>query len=419
MKKYKNSLIKLSLVAFLSTSANALSLEEAVNIALENNHTLQMKDYDYKVSQKNIELNNANYLPKLDLSYSYNQKDKILSSQEKKEASFSATISYNLFNGFKDISNKESSKYLSKSSKYSLEALKQDTILNTKKSYINYLDKKNLEKTYENEYKLFSRQYEDTQNMYNQGLVSKNNLLQVKVNMSNAKQNLVRAKANTNIAKLELSNILGGMDLSSDSIENLKEISISKSIANKNLLEKRSELQALKMNIESLKKQKSANDSSYYPKIDTSFSYNRYYEDLSFTNNESLGINSQNIAKLSATWNLYNGGKDSAQNSIYKIQISKLMSQLAKTKLDINIQYENAKADLEVSLDNFQTANISLEQAKENYKLVSIRFKEGLSSTSDLIEANTLLTSSNQRYNKAYFDKYIALATLERVFEKK
>ena len=56
-------------------------------------------------------------------------------------------------------------------------------------------------------------------------------------------------------------------------------------------------------------------------------------------------------------------------------------------------------------------------QATENYEIVKNRFNEGIATTTDLTDANYLLTQSKQGYNKAYFDKYLAIATLDRIFE--
>ena len=46
------------------------------------------------------------------------------------------------------------------------------------------------------------------------------------------------------------------------------------------------------------------------------------------------------------------------------------------------------------------------------------RFLEGISTSTDLTDANYLLTQAKQGYNRAYFDKYLAISTLDRIFEK-
>ena len=121
---------------------------------------------------------------------------------------------------------------------------------------------------------------------------------------------------------------------------------------------------------------------------------------------------------LSASWNLYNGGLDEVKGNIYRTRYLKAKTQLVKTKLDIKLQFENASSNLEVAIENFNTATLSQEQAKENYKIIKNRFNEGISTSTDLTDANYLLTQAKQNLNRAYFDKFLAISTLDRIFEK-
>ncbi|KAB7886859.1 TolC family protein [Poseidonibacter ostreae] len=414
MKNIKTKLILISILtaSILAVNVNALNLSQAVDIALEKNLDIQAKNFDYLETVENVKLSDSDLLPKVGLDFSYNNRDEIAySTQADTDATLTAEVSYNLFNGFKNISDKNSSKFLSQSSKYSLSALKQDIILNTKTAYINYLDKHNALETYNSAYKLFVEQYDDSKNRYEQGLIAKNDLLQVQVNMSSAKQNITRAKGDLKTARNSLSNILGGMDLSSETIEKLNNTTLKISSYDTNLLDNRSEIQALNMNLEAIKQQKKSVKSSFYPKVDASLSHNQYFEDISDYKN-------QNIASLSASWNLYNGGFDETKGNIYRTRYLKAKTQLEKTKLDIKLQYENAISNLEVAIENFKTASLSKEQATENYQIVRNRFNEGISTNTDLTDANYLLTQAKQGLNRAYFDKFLAISTLDRIFEK-
>lgn len=414
MKKIK--LITLSLTAFLAVNLNALTLNEAVDIALKNNFDIQSKNYDYIESSENVKLNNSNYLPKLDAIYGFTNTNEANVGFESDEAVASLKLSYNLFNGFNDSASKESAIYLAESSKYVLNATKQDIVLNTKMAYINYLDKQNALETYKSAYTLFQEQFEDSQNRYNQGLIAKNDLLQVQVNMSSAKQNIVKAQGDLKVAIFQLSNILGGKNLEKENIEKLAEQNSQSLVYDEKLLENRSEIQALKMNLESIKELEKAAKSGYYPKVDASVSHNQYFDEVSkkIENKEE----NQNIANITATWNLYNGGYDSSLTTIYKTKYLSSKALLEKTKLDIKLQYENAKSNLQVAIDNLETSKLALLQATENYSIVKNRFDEGISTSTDLTDANYLLTQAKQGFNRAYFDKYLAISTLDRIVEK-
>lgn len=415
MKKIK--LITLSLTAFFAVNINAMTLNEAVDIALKNNFDIQGKKYDYIESLENVKSNKSNFMPKLDLGYSYLNRDNANIGELEEEAAASIALSYNLFNGFKDLALTQSSNFLSESSQYSLNAIKQDIVLNTKIAYIDFLDKKNELETYKSALKLFQEQFVDSMNRFEQGLIAKNDLLQVQVNTSSAKQNVVKAQGALKVSKYKLSNILGGIDLTYEVIEDLDEKSLQISSFDEKLLDNRSEIQALNMNLKSIKELEKSVKSGFLPKVDASISHNKYFDGLS-TKNFNEGEENQNIAKLSASWNLYNGGYDSAQTEIYKTKYLSAISLLNKTKLDIKLQYESAKENLQVAIENLETSKLALLQAKENYSIVKNRFAEGISTSTDLTDANYLLTQAQQGFNRAYFDKYLAISTLDRIFEK-
>lgn len=277
------------------------------------------------------------------------------------------------------------------------------------------MDKRKNQKTYEVAYSLFSKQYEDSKNRYEQGLIAKNELLDVQVKMLDAKQNLTRANSDLQIAKYELSNILGGIDLEKESIEELNEKKITFQEYKLEFLENRSEIKALKMSIDSLNSQLNSTKGEFLPSIDASLSYNKYGDGPTAKDVEP---DDQKVAQVSLKWNLYNGGSKYSKMDINRLKVRQVKEQLEKTKLDIKLQYQIAKTDFEVSTENFESAKLALEQAKENYKIVSDKFDEGLVKSTDLTDANYLLTNAKQKYYKAYYDKFLSLAKLDRVFEK-
>ncbi len=414
MKKIK--FLTLTLSALFAVNVNALDLNEAVDMALKNNLNVKSKNYDYLESVQNEKVAKSSFLPKVDVASSYSNTNEPNPNFESDNLTLTSKLSYNLFNGFKDMALKDSAKYLSNSSFFGLNATKQDIVLSTKIAYINYLDKQNALETYKSAYDLFQEQFNDSKNRFAQGLIAKNDLLQVQVNMSSAKQNVVKAQGDLKVAKYQLSNILGGVNLDKEEIKNLQDNNTKASNYDEKLLDNRSEILALTESIKSTQQLQKASKGGYYPKIDASVAHNNYYDNIKMDKYE-LGEEKQNIANVTASWNLYNGGYDEASTEIYKIKELKAKSLLEQTKLDIKLQYENAKSNLEVATDNLETAKLALTQAKENYAIVKNRFAEGVSTSTDLTDANYLLTQAKQGFNRAYFDKYLAISTLDRIFE--
>lgn len=408
----KNKIIGLSL--FTCLNLFALDINQAVDTAIKNNYSLKQQHYVLEESELNLDSSYSGYKPKLDLSYTYNNRNQIISGQIKKDSTASATVSYNLFNGFMDKYNIDASEHLYESSKLTYEAAKQDLILNVKSKYIDFLLEQKNTQTFTEALKLFEKQYEDSSNFFAQGLIAQNELLEVEVQMLQATQDLQNAKTNTKISKHELENVLG-----TKIVDEVESINLNENISfDKNNIENRSELKALELISQSYTSLAKGSQSGYMPTIDASFSVNKYGDDTNPS--DRVGYpNSQSIGTVSVNWNLYNGDSDKTAVLINRKKASQYKMQLEDLKQKIELQYENSHEQLEVSKLNLKTANKALETAKLNYEIVVNKVQEGLSSNKDLIDANYLLTQSKQNYFSAYYNRYLAIATLQRVLEEK
>lgn len=405
---------KIVLSLILGANLFALDINSAVDLALKNNFALKQQQYILDESKANLDGSYSGYKPKLDLNYNYNSRDKLITGQVKKDSTFNATVSYNLFNGFFDKYNIDALKGIYSSSKYTLEAKKQDLVLDVKSAYIDYLLKQKQKNTFNEALKLYEIQYNDSKNFYNQGLIAQNELLEVEVQMLSAKQNLQKAKGALKIAKQKLENIMGKRISKDESLKELEKNSIEKIVFDETLLENRSELKALESMVKSYSNMVQTAKSNYYPKLNASFGYNTYGDDLDPKDRTGYP-DSQSIGTLSLNWNLYNGSKDKYSMASYRSKVSQNQMALEDLKLQIQLQYENALENLETANLNFQTASKALETSKLNYEIVYNKVKEGISTNKDLIDANYLLTNAKQNYFGAYYDRYLATATIQRV----
>ncbi|MDC0932835.1 TolC family protein [Arcobacteraceae bacterium] len=407
----KTKIISLSLITCVNLFA--IDINQAIDTAIENNYSLKQQQYILDESGLNLDSSYSGYKPKLDLNYTFNNRNKLVSGQIKKDSSVTATISYNLFNGFMDKYNIDAKENLFASSKLTYEASKQDLILEVKSKYINYLLSQKTTQTANEAVKLYEKQYNDSSNFFDQGLIAKNELLEVEVQMLQATQNLQNAKADEKISKYELENKLG-----SKILDEVESIELDESISfEKSNIENRSELKALELVSNSYTNIAKANQSGYMPSVDASFSVNKYGESVSPTNRTDYP-SSQNVGTIELNWNLYNGNSDNTAVMINRKKAKQYKMQLEDLKQEINLQYQNANEQLEVSKLNLKTATKALETSKLNYEIVLDKVQEGLSSNKDLIDANYLLTQSKQNYFSAYYNRYLAIATLQRVLEK-
>lgn len=402
---------------FLSILAGAnlfaLSIEEAVELGFQNNLLLQKKQYIVEESKVDYDLTYSNYKPKIDLSYNYTNYEKTAINQTKENSTASATVSYNLFNGFYDKYNIQASKSSFDSSKYTFEAFKKDLELDIKTAYINCLKAVKNTQTLDAALKSYIAQYDDAKVFYDQGLIAYNELLEIEVSLLESKQLFQSAKVNENILKLNLQNLIG------KKIDGDFEDPVFKDADNfdKESLNNRSELKALEYSLKSLYFTNEALKSGFFPKVDASVSVNSYGDEVE-PNNKTGFPDTQTVSSVNLKWNLYEGDKDDLSRVKTNKKIAQIKSSIEDLKQNLLLQFESAKRQLEVSKLNLETSEKALESSKLNYEIVQKKLKEGIGSNKDLLDANFLLTKAKQNYFNAFYDRYLNIAKLYRITQK-
>ncbi len=394
----------------------ALDINQAVQLALKNNHQLKKEKYVYEESEANKNVTRASFLPLINLGYTYNNRDKVAPTQTKEDSTFAATISYNLFNGFSDVNFYKSSSLGVAYNKLTYDATKYDIVLDTQTDYVNFLVAKSELATKKDALVLFQKQYLDAKNQFEQGIIAKNDKLQVEVEMLQAQQDVQDARSALKVARLTLGNAistnLDGLKVSG------KLVFDESKVYNNFDYKSRDEIKALSMLMSSYKSYRRAVQGDFLPKVDISNTTAKSGTNKSLGNVPVGYPSTQNTTTLQISWNLFNGGRDMSNALAYEKKAQQTSEQLEDTKQNIILQYKSAKYKLKVAKLNLATATLALRQAKINYSIMNNKFKEGLIKSTDLIDANYLLTKAKDSYNKAYYDKYLTLVTLDRITQQ-
>ena len=117
---------------------------------------------------------------------------------------------------------------------------------------------------------------------------------------------------------------------------------------------------------------------------------------------------------VQATLNLYDGGAAKARAAQSKTNIAIAETQFSEQRNQIRFQVEQAYSTQASNLENVQTSNVALEQAKESLRLARLRFQAGVGTQTDVINALNDLTRSEGNRVKAILDYNRALTELQR-----
>ncbi|MEW5909186.1 MAG: TolC family protein [Thermodesulfobacteriota bacterium] len=150
--------------------------------------------------------------------------------------------------------------------------------------------------------------------------------------------------------------------------------------------------------------------SDYWPKISIQGEYLRYDQSPAIV---SLPEDSLSLS-LKLNFLLYDGGLRNAQIKDALIQKKKVdLASEGKSK-EINIEIEDAYLDMMTQKNILQSLKDQLKSAEENYEAVRRQFDHGLSDIVDLIDANTLLVTSQRQVSEAEYDLLLAQLKLQR-----
>ncbi len=125
----------------------------------------------------------------------------------------------------------------------------------------------------------------------------------------------------------------------------------------------------------------SVKDASYYPTIGA-------FAEVATADNTFLGdANKHKSYTLGArlTWNLFSGGIDSAQIEEAKLENLKMQSQVALAKEGISLKLAKIHTEIKSSNDEIRSLTQELKLADTIYKNYEGRYKEKLTSMSDVI----------------------------------
>jgi outer membrane protein len=148
------------------------------------------------------------------------------------------------------------------------------------------------------------------------------------------------------------------------------------------------------------------------------FGYNSFGNTFSFFNSNQRYFNYSNLG-VSLNVPIFSSFARSARTQQAKIALEKAKTDLEDAEQKLKLQYQNAKSDYEYSVEQYKSSKENLKLAERIEGKQQIKFKEGLSSSFNLTEAQRQLYSSQQSYLQTMVDVINKKAALEKVIGNK
>ncbi len=405
----------------LATTAQAENLDDAWTAALNTNHQIKAAQANTNVSQEQLKAAEGQNLPDLNVRTGYTQYNETPSAKtsiEGKATQFSmqqmgsvkaqAMATLPIYTGGKITHNINAAQ----ATLDATQASEQVTALNLKMQvadiYIAVLRLEDAVRVAQSHIHSLESHQKDVGNLFEQGVVAKNDVLAADVELLNAKQLLLQAanvydnaKARYNqlltrplTAKVELAKQVP--ELPKTTLENL----------NQSALNQRPELLVLNEQIESLHEQTKAMKAGLMPQVALNGGYQ--YQQNRYQAYEGLWQ-----ANVGVDWKLYDGSTNHKGEALEK-QALVLKEQHEELSGQILLQIRQAWLDSQETQQRLQVAKQTILQADENLKVTTDRYQQGLATHTEVIQAEDLRTITHNNLNNANYDFALAGLRIKR-----
>ena len=309
-------------------------------------------------------------------------------------------LTYNLYTSGRRSSIIKIAEERVKSSQLDVERISEEIRLSVATEYYNLQQREEEVRIAESAVKNAEASLKDAQALEEAGVGTRFDVLRSQVNLANAQQDLTSAISNQKIARSTLVNRLSlPLTVAISAADQVKlaglwNSSLEESIVKAFAISKQERRQAL---------------SALRPQISLVANY-----DLLDQFEDRIGVTDGYSIGLRATMILFDGGAAKAQAFQAKTNMAFAETQFAQQRNQIRFEVEQAYSNLKSSLDNVQTANAALDQAKEALRLARLRFQAGVGTQTDVIAAESDLTRSEGNRVRAILDYNRSLANLQR-----
>jgi len=389
-------LTALLLILIQVNDLQAKNLIHLQNEAIKNRKVIEK--YKTRMDQQEVALkiNQAENWPHLDLQYSVVKLDRHLSPVDR-YFEFETILTYSIFSGYKYYFQRISILHLKNAKEFERNSMIQDIKYIIAANYLHIFDSKSLLKVAEDEYKLLQKRYKDALSRHKVGIIKKNDLLKIKVELDHAEQKSEKARADFEKSLNDMEYETGiQIDMDEITFEEFNDLPKTKDLVfYLSRSARRNEIKALEQLIAAEKYTLKSQRSKYYPSIDLSAEYYRYEEDYTFGRDDNFDRDFR--LKLSLKMNCFNGFKDHYTMKSKSLDMKQLRCDLDELKNKLTKAVKNTFLDYEVSLKNLKVAQDSISQAEENLRITDMSFNQGVTKTADILDAIYYL--SRAKYN--------------------
>ena len=443
----KRLLVCLTVMASIAgaQSPRELSLDDAIRIGKENSRTLRISELKVEAASAKTSEARAAMLPSLKFEGSYKRQSDItpfalplpglpapvtISPDIPNVYNLKVGLQQPLFTGFKLRSNARAAERLAGASEADRQGSESDLALNVTTAYWMLYQAIETRKSVDDNVDRLMSYLSDTQNLMKAGMATRNDLLKIQVQLSNAKLSQIDAANDVEVAVMNLNNTMGlpletsihltsvpttarDKDQDSTRVSGTTPTPLLVDMAMKS----RPDLLGMNYRVEAARSSVTAAQGSWWPQIalTANYFYNRPNQRFLPQQDEFKGTWEVGVAMQFDIWNW---GTTLFQTEQARSQLQQNEYLLAQMKDNAALEVKRDQLGVERASNRVDVAREAIEQAEENSRSTNEKYKNGLATSTDLLDASLALLQAKTNYTGALVEHELALARLNKAVGK-
>jgi outer membrane protein TolC len=414
---------------------SALSLQQAVSIAMEKNPQRKMALADTKVAEAELNQARSFLLPHAAFSetattgndpvYVFGSK---LRQQRFTTGDFALNVlntpqpygnfdtrfggSWNLFDSFASWHGVTRAERNKDASAQQLDRTDQQIVFGVINSYYDVLLAKKELEVAQQAVTMAEAILDRSNNRVESGLAVQSDSLSAQVRMAQRQQDLIRSRDNLALSRAELTLAMGvASDNEFDAAETLEERglpAVSLEDLEKQAMDKRPDLRSLRSREAAQQQSVSMAKSSFGPRVNAFGGWEA--DNPTFL---AGGGGNSWLAGIEVQVDLFQGGAKRAQLASERALAEKIAATREGATDAIRLEVRKAYYDLDASRQQIEVSRASIAESRESLRINQNRYDSGLITITDLLAAEEAARRSEADYWEAVYRTYIGYANLE------
>lgn len=433
--KIPKNIILLFFITYVSVSGQQFSLKQCIDYAASNSRNIKVAHLNAKISDKVVNEQIGKSLPQIDLNSTIQDNVKITTQVLPGEffgrpgtfipikmgtqynASAGLSLTQKVFDPSFWVALK-AARISREMADQTIQQTDEQTFYSVSSTYYRALI---LKKQLDNLKLILNasrKTLESSERKFENGIVKKVDVDKIKVSYNNINSQVQQTELSYNQILNNLKFYMG-MPVDSSIVladglpDNITEI--TKVVNDENFISKRIDYQIQKTNVTLYEADKQNNIAAYLPRLSfyANYNYQAMRSEFDLFQKGKNWYNSSAIG-VQLTIPIFSGFSRFAKVEQSNLNILKAKESLSQTEQSIKVELSNYNIQFQNAVDNIQNEKENLELAESVYKNTQTEFSQGVSSSIDLVQAESSLRETQNNYYNKLLTLYIARLDLEK-----